>query len=81
MANAATLIEWIRKRSLPAVGLRFLNRRGPTQVRSAAKLKRAVDNLVEFRHLVPIKDGAMLDLEGKPKFYAEAFTVVPVGAE
>lgn len=80
-ANAAALIEWIRKRELGAVGARFLNRRGPTQVRSAPSLKRAIETLVEHKHLVPIKGGAHLDLEGKTKFYAEAYTVIPVGAE
>lgn len=80
-ANAAALIEWIRKRDLGAVGARFLNRRGPTQVRSAPALKRAIEILIEHKHLVPIKDGAHLDLEGKSKFYAEAYTVVPIGAE
>ena len=80
-ANAAALIEWIRKRDLTAVGLRYLNRRGPTQVRSAPALKRAVEILVEHKHLVPIASGATLDLEGKPKFYADAYTVIPVGAE
>ncbi|MDO7843438.1 YfjI family protein [Sphingomonas immobilis] len=77
-ANAATLIEWVRKREFTAIGLRFLNRRGPTQVRSASVLKRAIQILVEHGHLVAIKGGATLELEGGPKFYAEAFTVVPV---
>jgi hypothetical protein len=81
-ANAALLIEWIRKRELAAVGSRFLNRRGPTQVRSATLLKRAIEILVEHGHLVEIKGGAHLALESeKPVFYAKAYTVVPLGAE
>ncbi|MCP3732042.1 YfjI family protein [Sphingomonas sp. MG17] len=81
-ANAATLIEWIRKRGLGAVGLRFLNRRGPTQTRGAAALKRAIEILVEHKHLTEIKGGAHLSLEGdETTFYAQAYTVIPVGGE
>ncbi|MCG7346597.1 YfjI family protein [Sphingomonas sp. ACRSK] len=77
-ANAAVLIDWIRKRNLPAVGVRFLNRRGPTQVRAAQTLKRALAVLEEHHHLRAIKGGATLDLEGKPTFYVEAYTVIPL---
>ena len=80
-ANAAALIDWIRKRELIAVGARFLNRRGPTQVRSAPALKRALEILVEHKHLVSLKGGARLELGGETKFYAEAYTVIPIGAE
>lgn len=78
-ANAVILIDWIRKRSLPAVGLRYLSRSGPTQTRNAATLKRAVGVLIEHRHLVQISGGATLDLAGKPTFYADAYTVIPMG--
>jgi len=77
-ANAAILVDWIRKRNLTAVGLRYLNRRGPTQTRNATTLKRAIEVLVDHHHLVPIKGGMTIDLEGKPKFYADAYTVVPI---
>lgn len=77
-ANAAILIDWIRKRNLPAIGMRFINRRGPTQVRNAVPLRRAIDVLVEHGHLISIKGGAHLDLDGGAKFYTEAYTVVPV---
>lgn len=80
-ANAASLIEWIRKRDLAAVGARFLNRRGPAQTRNGPALKRALEILVEYKHLVPIKGGAKLELGGETKFYAEAYTVIPAGAE
>lgn len=81
-ANAAALIEWIRKRQLAAVGVRFLNRRGPTQVRSATVLKQAIEILVEHGHLVEIKGGAHLALDNeKSVYYAKAYTVVPIGAE
>ena len=81
-ANAAALIDWIRKRGLEAVGLRFLNRRGPTATRSAPKLKRAIDILIEHKHLVEIKGGAHLVLEGaREAFFADAYTVIPVGSE
>ena len=79
-ANAATLIDWIRKRDLKAVGAQYLNRHGPPQTRSAPALKRALAVLQEFRHLVPIPGGAHLDLGAKPKFYAEAYSVVPLDA-
>ena len=78
-ANAVILIDWIRKRDLPAVGLRYLSRSGPTQTRNAATLKRAVAVLIEHRHLVQISGGATLDLTGKPTFYADAYTVIPMG--
>ena len=77
-ANAATLIEWIRKRELTLVGAQYLNRHGPPQTRSAPVLKRAIGVLVEHSHLVKIAGGAHLDLGGKSKFYAEAYTVVAV---
>lgn len=77
-ANAATLIDWIRKRDLTSVGAQFLNRHGPPQTRSAPILKRAIAVLVEHSHLVQITGGAHLDLGGKSKFYAEAYTVVAV---
>ncbi|MEH3122000.1 MAG: YfjI family protein [Sphingomonas phyllosphaerae] len=76
--NAALLIEWIRKKGHAAVGVRYLNRRGPTQVRAATALKRAIEVLVEHQHLVKINGPALLDLEGEPKTYAEAYTVVPM---
>ncbi|WP_260172847.1 YfjI family protein [Sphingomonas sp. BK069] len=78
--NAALLIDWIRKKGHTAVGVRYLNRRGPTQVRAATALKRAIEVLVEHQHLVKIKGPAVLDLEGEPKSYAEAYTVVEVDA-
>ncbi|WP_242183118.1 YfjI family protein [Sphingomonas sp. CARO-RG-8B-R24-01] len=76
--NAAILIEWIRKRDLPAVGVRYLNRKGPSQTRSATVLKRAIEVLVEHRHLVKITGGATLELGGERRFYTDAYTVVPV---
>jgi hypothetical protein len=80
-ANADALITWVRKRDLPAIGLRYLQRSGPTQVRSAPALKRAIEVLEEHGHLVRMKDGAHLELGGKSKFYADAYTVVPVVEE
>lgn len=77
-ANAVALIEWIRKRELPAIGLRYLNRAGPVQTRAAGTLKRAVEVLEDHGHLKRIANGATLNLEGKPKHYAQAYTVVPV---
>lgn len=77
-ANAAILIDWIRKRDLPAIGVRYINRHGPTQVRNAVPLRRAIEILVEYGHFRAIKGGAHLDLGGKEIFYTEAYTVVPV---
>jgi len=79
-ANAVALIDWIRKRELPRVGVRFLNRAGPVQTRAAATLKRAIEVLVEHQHLVKITGGAELNLDGKAKHYVEAYTVVPLEA-
>jgi hypothetical protein len=79
-ANAVALIEWIRKRGYAQVGLRYLNRSGPVQTRAAGTLKRAVEVLVEHRHLVKIPSGAVLDLDGKSKHYTEAYNVVPLEA-
>ena len=80
-ANAEILIDWIRKRELSAVGVRFLNQRGPPQVRSAAPLKRALEILTDHNHLVRIAGGARLrhEPEGKEVFYKDAFTVIPLG--
>ena len=80
-SRAAILIEWIRKRELQAVGVQFLSQRGPGQTRDGPPLKRALAILEEFKHLVPIKGGARLEMvPGKPKFYAEAYTVIPLDA-
>ncbi len=81
-ANAAALIDWIRKRELTHVGKQFLNRHGPTQVRNAAHLSRAIEILEEFNHLVKVKGGMSLDLNGRgTKFYKDAYSVVPLEAE
>ena len=76
--NADILIGWIRKRGLQAVGLQYLNNRGPSQTRSAPRLKRAIEMLVEHHHLIQIKGGATLELGGVSKFYTDAYTVVPI---
>lgn len=78
-ARAAALIDWIRRRDLPAIGLRYLQRRGPVQTRAAAPLKRAVEVLVDNGHLVKIQGGAVLEIEGKTERFAQAYTVVPLG--
>jgi hypothetical protein len=81
-ANAVALIEWIRKRELTHVGKQFLNRHGPTQVRNAAHLTRAIEILEEYNHLVRVKGGLSLDLNGRgAKFYKDAYAVVPIEAE
>jgi len=81
-ANAVALIEWIRKRELPIVGKQFLNKSGPTQVRNAGHLSRAIEILEEYGHLVKLAGGLTLDLTGKgPKFYKDAYTVVPLEPE
>lgn len=75
--NAALLIEWIRKRGLTQVGTQYLSQSAPKSVRPARILKRAIELLVEHRHLHPIKGGAMLTLGGKSKFYVDAYNVMP----
>lgn len=81
-ANAVILIDWIRKRDLSAIGKQFLNKSGPTQVRNAGHLSRAIEILEEYGHLVKVSGGLTLDLTGKgSKFYKDAYTVVPLDAE
>lgn len=78
-AHAAALIDWIRRRELTAIGLRYLQRRGPIPTRGATPLKRAIEVLVDHGHLVSIQGGATLEIDGETKRYAQAYTVVPLG--
>lgn len=75
--NAALLIEFIRKKKLTHVALRFLTQRAtPAKLRPATVMRRLVHLLVENKHLVAIEGGATLNLDGKEKFYRDAWTVV-----
>lgn len=79
--NAAALIEFIHKRELAVVGMRWMNQNAPKHIRAGRILKRAVDVLIEAGHLHPIKGGAKMEISGKAVHQREAFTVVYGGAE
>jgi len=79
--NAAVIIDFIRKKALNQVGLRWLSQRVPKNVRPARILKRAVEVLVDAGHLVPIKGGAQIEIDGKSQFQKDAFTVIYGEAE
>ena len=75
--NAALLIEFIRKKKFTHVGLRYLTRRvTPAKLKPAPIIKRAIQLLVENKHLVAIDGGATLNLDGSDRFYRDAWTVV-----
>lgn len=73
---AAALIEWIRSEGHTVVGGRQLSRYGPGRQMNGPDLKRAINLLVEMKHLVPIAAGAEIEVKGKSAFYREAYTVV-----
>lgn len=74
--NAQLLIDWIREKGLDQFGTKHLSQYAPKAVRPAAILKRALGMLEEHGHIRPIKGGATLNLNGKEKFYRDAFFVV-----
>ncbi|MEH3046158.1 YfjI family protein [Sphingomonas adhaesiva] len=76
--NADAIITWIRKTEHRIVGKRWLSRNVfPRELRPAPVLTRAIDLLIEHGHLVPIKGGAEMVIDGTPNFYRDAYTVVP----
>ncbi|MDB5733180.1 MAG: hypothetical protein JWQ03_3075 [Variovorax sp.] len=80
--NAAAVIAWIRKNGFAVVGKRYLSTRViPKALRPAPILSRAIDLLVEHGHLVPIKGGADMQVNGKLVPQREAFTVIDDGTE
>lgn len=75
--NAAQLVEFIRKKKLTQVGLRHLTQKvTPAKLRPAPVIRRAIQVLVENKHLVAIEGGALLNLDGKEKFYRDAWAVI-----
>lgn len=74
--NAASLIDFIRKRELKAVGMRWLSQRAPKPIRPAKVLQRAVEVLIDAGHLHPIKGGATIEIDGKSMFQKVAYTVI-----
>lgn len=74
--NASALIEFIRKKEAKQVGMRWLSRSAPKNVRPARILRRAVELLVEAGHLHPIKGGAQIEIDGVTMHQKEAFTVI-----
>ncbi len=75
--NASSVIDWIRKKGFEVVGLRYLGRNvSPRSVRGPT-LKRAVDLLVEMKHLAPIPGGGHMVVKGKKVFCTDAFAVLP----
>ncbi|QBE91919.1 DUF3987 domain-containing protein [Sphingomonas paucimobilis] len=77
-ANAVTLIDWIRKNELPVVGVRFLNRKGPSQVRAANALKRAIEMLVDHNHLKKLTGPHVIEWRGKSETNQECYMVIPL---
>lgn len=76
--NADVLITWIRGTEHRVVGKRWLSRSAfPRELRAAAVLSRAIELLIEHGHLVEIKGGAEMTVDGKSTFYRDAYTVVP----
>lgn len=78
VANAVALIEWIRKNDLQIVGTRFLNRKGPPQVRSADPLKRAIDILTEHHHLKKLTGSHPIEWNGKSETNQQCYMVIPL---
>lgn len=74
--TAAQIIEWIRKQGLPVVGGRLLSRNGPGRQLSGPTRQRAIQTLIEMKHLVPIAAGAEVTYRGKTEFNREAWTVI-----
>lgn len=75
--NASALIDWIRKKGHAVVAPRYLSRHViPKHLRPASTLKRAIELLVEMRHLVPIKGGGTMTVGGVETLYQEAYTVI-----
>ncbi|WP_404713175.1 YfjI family protein [Sphingomonas sp. MMS24-J13] len=72
--NASTLIAWIKSKGLRVVGKRFLSLNAqPRSLRPAPVLTRAIDMLVEHRHLHKMPEGGKM--AGDPKHYRDAYTV------
>lgn len=74
--TAAQIIDWIRKERLHIVGGRLLSRYGPGRQLSGPVRQRALQALVEMKHLVQIGAGAEVTHKGKTEFNREAYTVV-----
>lgn len=74
--NAQALIDFIRKEKLPLVGLRWLSRNAPKQVRPAEVLKRAVLLLSDNGHLVEIDGRAEFVARGKSCSERKGYTVI-----
>jgi hypothetical protein len=76
--NADQLISWIRGKDHTIVGKRWLAQNAyPRNLRNKSVLDRSIEILLENKHLVTIKNGAEMSIDGKATFYREAFTVVP----
>lgn len=78
---ADTLIQWVRDQKMGVVGRRFLGRYGPGRGMKGTDRERAINLLVEMRHLVPITGGAEMTYGGKTKLERDAFTVMADEAE
>jgi hypothetical protein len=73
---AVALIEWVRQQGLGVVGRRFLGRHGPGRSMQGVQRDRALQILVDMKHLVPISGGALVAYNGKEEMNREAFTVM-----
>jgi hypothetical protein len=74
--NAHTLVEFIRKEKLIAVGKRWLARNAPKNVRPAMILARAINLLVEQGHLVQLAGGGEFKARGDKHKERLVYTVV-----
>lgn len=74
--GAAEIIRWIREQKLGIVGARFLSRFGPGREMDVTERKRAIDLLVDAKHLVPIVGSAEVVYKGKAEKNRDAYTVV-----
>lgn len=73
---AASLIEWVRGQKLAIVGARMLGRNGPGRDMNAKERQRAIQLLVEFKHLMPILGGAEVGYKNQKGMEREAYTVM-----
>lgn len=74
--NAQTLIEFVRKEKLPAVGKRWLSQNAPKNVRPAVVLTRAIQLLEDAGHFVPIASGGEFTARGKKYRERYVYTVI-----
>lgn len=78
---ADKILIWIRDQGLGIVGSRFLGRNGPGRDMTLQVRKRAIDILIDAKHLAPITGSAEITYNGKVEKAREAYTVLVDDAE